>query len=441
MNRTSALQLGFLVVFLALFSGVQAQEAVLSPESIVVNPSPSFETEVFLDKDPSGRGRPNYTVGEAVRVGVRVSEDAYVYLFNVRSDGSIDQILPNNYDANGQNNFLRGGETKYFPPEGADYNFTVDAPRGLDKVIALASQTTLDTGTLASFENDPSFASSNLGEEAFAEGLSVIVRPLPQDEWVTDTVLFYVTGGEPAAPSPTSPPTSQSQYGTVSVTSDPSGARVLIDGVFVGTTPLRYGTLTGTHRVRVEAEGYTPFETDISVVGGETRGVQTTLQAAQPTQGLGQAGFDSTPSGADVYVDGQLVGTTPLTNVRLSEGSHQARFVLEGVGEDIIDFTVRAGGYQNVSGVLQARQGTQPTQPGTERGTLELTGNVGGANVFIDGTRAGTIPNGSGRLTFDDLSPGTHEITVTAPRYSTFVGEFEILPGQATSLSVSQIRR
>ena len=417
-----------LISFLGLFSVVQAQEAVLSPEAIVVNPLPSFETEVFLDKDPSGTGRPNYTIGESVRVGVRVSEDAYVYLFNVRSDGSIDQILPNNYDANGQNNFLRGGETKYFPPEGADYSFQIDAPGGLDKVIALASHTPLDTSTLASFENDPNFASSNLGEQAFAEGLSVIVRPLPQDDWVTDTVLFYVSGA-PAAP-PQTAPTPATQFGTVSVTSDPSGARVFIDNVFVGTTPLQNGTLSGTHRVRVEAEGYTPFETDIDVVGGETRGIQTTLQAAAPTQELGQAGFDSTPSGAEVYVDGQPVGTTPLTNVRLAAGSHQARFILEGVGEDTVDFTVRSGGYKSVSGVLRAQQGT-----------LELTGNVGGANVFIDGSRVGTIPNGSGRLTFENLSPGTHEITVTAPGFTTFVGEFEILSGQATSLSVSQMGR
>ncbi len=418
-----------LLGLLGLLPAVQAQEAVLSPEAIVVNPLPSFETEVFLDKDPSGTSRPNYTVGEAVRVGVRVSEDAYVYLFNVRSDGSIDQILPNNYDTNGQNNFVRGGETKYFPPEGANYTFRIEAPGGLDKVIALASQTPLDTSTLASFENDPNFASSNLGEQAFAEGLSVIVRPLPQDDWVTDTVLFYV-GGAPEAPTQTAPP-EQTQFGTLSVTSDPSGARVFIDGVFVGTTPLQNGTLSGTHRVRVEAEGYTPFETDIDVVGGETRGVQTTLQqVSQPTQALGQAGFSSTPSGADIYVDGQLVGTTPITNVRLEAGMHQVRFVLEGVGEDTVDFEVRSGGYKNVSGVLRAQQGT-----------LELTGNVGGATVLIDGSRVGTIPNGTGRLTLENLSPGTHEITVTAPGFTTFVGEFEILSGQATSLSVSQTGR
>lgn len=403
---------------LSVWAAASAQEGpVLSPQAIIVNPVPSYEVEVFVDKDASGEAVPSYAVGEAIRIGVRVSEDAYVYLFNVRSDGGVNQILPNNYDAPGQNNFVRAGETKYFPPEGADYQFQAAAPEGLDKVIAVASETPLDTSTLASFENDPNFASSTLGEEGFADALSVIVTPLPQEDWVSDTALFYVGSAAPAAP----------QYGTLEVTSEPAGARVLVDGVFVGYTPLRYGTSSGEHVVRVELGGYDDFQSTVSVVGGETRTVQATLSSEQR---LGQAGFESNPGGAQVYVDGQLIGTTPTDTVSLAEGAHQARFVLPGYDDTYLDFSVSAGSYQLVSGELRS-----------QAGSLELTGNVGGAIVFIDGQRVGTIPNGSGRLTFEDLAPGTHEITVTAPGFSTFVGEFEILPGQPTSLSVSQSRR
>jgi hypothetical protein len=283
-------------------------------------------------------------------------------------------------------------------------------------VIAVASQEPLDTSTLASFEADPNFASSTLGEEGFADALSVIVRPLPQGDWVSDTALFYV-GSAVAAP----------RYGTLSVTSTPSGARVLVDDAFVGYTPLRYGTTSGNHRVNVELDGYDGYEATINVAGGETREVQAALS---PRQQVGQAGFESNPGGAQVYVDEQLIGATPTRTVDLAEGSHRARFVLAGFEDTYVDFTVRAGSYQLVSGELRAQQGI-----------LELTGNVGGAVVFIDGARAGTIPNGSGRLTFEELATGSHQITVTAPGFNTFVGEFEILPGQTTSLTVSQSRR
>jgi hypothetical protein len=33
----------------------------VSPQSIVVNPVPTFSVEVFLDKDPSGNGTPSAT--------------------------------------------------------------------------------------------------------------------------------------------------------------------------------------------------------------------------------------------------------------------------------------------------------------------------------------------------------------------------------------------
>lgn len=403
---------------LSLFAAAGAQESpVLSPQAIIVNPVPSYEVEVFVDKDSSGQATPSYAVGESISVGVRVSEDAYVYLFNVRSDGGVNQILPNNLDVDGQDNFVRAGETKYFPPQGAAYAFTVNAPEGLDKVIAVASEQPLDTSTLATFESDPNFASSQLGEEGFADALSVIVTPLPQEDWVSDTALFYVGSAEAATPL----------YGTLSVTSTPSGARVSVDDVFVGYTPVRYGTSSGNHIVNVELEGYDGFESTISVSGGQTREVQASLSAQQR---LGQASFESNPSGAQVYVDEQLIGTTPTGTVELAEGAHQARFVLSGFDDTYLDFTVSAGSYQLVSGELRS-----------EQGTLELTGNIGGAIVFIDGQRVGTIPNGSGRLTFEDLAPGTHEITVTAPGFNTFVGEFEILPGQSTSLTVSQTGR
>jgi hypothetical protein len=123
----SALYLGLL----GLFSFTTAQQGpVISPQAIIVNPVPSYEVEVFVDRDTSGQGTPSYAVGEAIRVGVRVSEDAYVYLFNVRSDGGVNQILPNNYDSAGQDNYVRGGEAKYFPPEGAAYVFEAGAPEG-----------------------------------------------------------------------------------------------------------------------------------------------------------------------------------------------------------------------------------------------------------------------------------------------------------------------
>lgn len=418
MNYTH-LKYGLLsLLFLVFAPLVSAQEgAVLSPQAIVVNPLPAYEVEVFVDRDSSGSATPSYAVGEQITIGARVSEDAYVYLFNVRGDGTVNQILPNNYDTNGQNNFVRAGETKYFPPSGADYSFQVDGPEGLDKVIALASQTQLDVSTLADFAGDPNFASSDIGETGFADALSIIVRPLPQTEWVSDTALFYVGSAAPAAP----------QYGTISVNSEPQGARVLVDGTFVGYAPLRYGTTVGNHTISLEQEGYEPYSVTVGLSGGETREVSATLA---PVARLGSVGFESNPSGAQVYIDGQLVGETPTGTVELAEGGHQARFVRPGYTDAYIDFTVGGSSYQVVSAELRA-----------QTGSLDLEGTVAGALVFINGEQVGTLSNSTGTLLVEDLPSGTHELAVVAPGYATYVGSFNVAPGQTTPLSISQRRR
>ena len=56
----------------------------------------------------------------------------------------------------------------------------------------------------------------------------------------------------------------------ISVTSAPSGARVLVDGMGVGATPLEPMAIQpGRHRVQVEKRGFTPFSREVETVMGQ----------------------------------------------------------------------------------------------------------------------------------------------------------------------------
>ena len=183
----------------ALVGSASARSAVMvEPLRIVVNPTPSFRVEVRLDKDTTGRGTPMYHVGDTIHLTVTVSEDAYVYLFNVTATGTVTQFFPNRYD--GAANRIRAGQTLRVPPATeARYDLTLAPPYGIDKVIAVASRRALDTSTLAAFatDSDPNapasaFASSNLDQDGLAQALSIVVSPVPQTDWVTDTVQFQI---------------------------------------------------------------------------------------------------------------------------------------------------------------------------------------------------------------------------------------------------------
>ena len=401
-------------LLLALFGTALAQNVVISPRSIVVNPVPAFDLEVWVDKDTSGRDTPAYDVGESIRISVRSSVEAYVYLFSIAADGEVVQVLPNRFDGTGSDPVVRAGQTRTFPPAGARYQFNVAPPNGLAKVIAVASRAPLDTSTLASFRTEQNFATSSIGEDAFARALRIIVTPLPQNDWVSATALYYV-GSRP----------NQGAYGTLEVSSTPSRAEVYVDRTFAGYTPLRYDVRPGTYDVEVVGSGGTYAER-VQVRPDRTTSVVATFR---PVVRTGTARFTSDPSGAEVYVDGSYLGTTPIGSTTFDVGTYTAEFRRSGYDVLRRSFEVRAGQDTRVDATLRA-----------QAGTLELTANVGGARVFLDGRDVGVIPSGTGRLVLRDLASGSYEVTLVAPGYGTVVQTVRVDAGRTTAITLRQTR-
>ncbi|WP_034346334.1 DUF4384 domain-containing protein [Deinococcus misasensis] len=163
---------------------------MISPQRIIVNPLPTeLKVDVWVDKSGTS---PDYRPGENIKIYTKTSQDAYIYLFNVDASGHVDMILPNKYAGGG--NFVKANTTKVFPDAKDQFTFEIAAPYGLNKVLALASKTQLDLNTLARFESQQSgFADVNAsGQKQLAQKLSIIVKPIPQDNWITDTAFYDV---------------------------------------------------------------------------------------------------------------------------------------------------------------------------------------------------------------------------------------------------------
>jgi hypothetical protein len=404
-----------LVLLAVLLAGLtaSAQDVRFEPRAIVVNPAPEFGVTVFLDK--SGEV-PSYRVGEEIRVSVRVDRDAYVYLYSLEPDGTVTQILPNRFTSD---HFLRGGQTRTFPPSGAGYVFNVDPPTGLSKVVAVASTRQLDTQELAKFESGRAFATSDIGERGFQRAFRIVVNPVPQDSWVTATTYYEVVGGGGGADN--------AAQATVSFDSDPRGADVYVDGRYQGTTPLRAGVQPGNRTIRIERDGYRTWERSYRLSPRETLRVDAQLEAVPRT---GTVRFESSPSGADVFVEGRYLGTTPLGPRDYRPGRYDVELERSGYLPARTTFRVEAGERQTVRVTLQPRLGR-----------LEVVGNVGGARVFLDGREVGRLASGSGRLEIDDLQPGERELTLVAPGYATVVTRVEIEAGETREIRLRQTRR
>lgn len=98
-----------------------------------------------------------------------------------------------------------------------------------------------------------------------------------------------------------------SNLAALKVDSAPSGAKVFVDGKSVGVTPLAANNIeVGNRNIRVELPGYVPFEKTITVSSGQVTDLASIVFA-------GILKVDSEPSGAEVFIDGESGGVSPLT--------------------------------------------------------------------------------------------------------------------------------
>ena len=67
---------------------------------------------------------------------------------------------------------------------------------------------------------------------------------------------------------------------TVTVTSEPAGAEIYLDGKFVGDTPSTLQVSAGTHKIRVEAPGKKPFEREFDVLKDSQISLNASLEPA-----------------------------------------------------------------------------------------------------------------------------------------------------------------
>ncbi len=211
--------------------------------------------------------------------------------------------------------------------------------------------------------------------------------------------------------------TLEESVGYLTLTSDPSGATVIIDGKNVGTTPLnKYELTPGQHTVVLTKDGYQNKTITVTINPGKETTKSVTL-----TQLNGYLTLTSEPSGATVIIDGKNVGTTPLNKYELTPGNHLVTLKMSGYQDKVIIVTIPAGEEVTKSVTLEK-----------QNGYLTLTSDPSGATVIIDGKNVGTTP-----LNKYELTPGQHTVVLTKDGYQNKTITVTINPGKETTKSVT----
>ncbi len=301
-----------------------AIEPRIVPEPPVPPPMPSdrfFSATIWADKR-------TYSVGELIRIHFRVTRPCYVYIFDTDTRGVTRQLFPNYYDPD--NFCVPGG--RYSIPD-ASYRLRVVGPPGTEHLRLVAVRyRPLGYENRYRFTPDNPFPLYEAGSEGFLQEYqreskkvdareqmktrsessrgkaeiggqpadaprkgsrtaeSIVVEPAPRPKAIVvepqpEPIVYDRDVAESyfrlQVIDPYVPP--RPAFGEISVNSYPPGARVEVDDVVRGYTPLVVRNVpAGRHEVKVRLSGYRTFTEDVDVRPGRTAVVDVRLRPDRP---------------------------------------------------------------------------------------------------------------------------------------------------------------
>ncbi len=229
-----------------------------------------------------------------------------------------------------------------------------------------------------------------------------------------------LTGERLAAPEITLPQSTpdpaaiaESGGAYLTVTGTPKKVQVYLGSTLIGTTPLDYRKINpGRYRLKLSADGYEDYENEIVVAPDESEKISYHLQKLA---NLSVSGF---PEGAAVFIDGKKIGTTPLDNKTMPQGSYSLIVKYEGYGEYGEHISLSAGAHKKVSYTLNPME------------SISVNGFPSGAAVSIDGVHAGNAP-----LANHVIPAGNYKIVIQSPGYEKYA--VNVFIGRGKPLDIS----
>ncbi len=202
-------------------------------------------------------------------------------------------------------------------------------------------------------------------------------------------------------------------WSEVTLTSEPPGALVLVDGGIRGETPVTLELLTGERTLVLRKEKFSDHTMTLNVPAGKTLAPALIRLVPAPAS----LTLNSKPTGARVAADGVYQGVTPLTLQLSSTTSHQLVLTAEGYAPLKRSIELAPA---------QSRTVTLELEP--EFGAVFLTSDPPDAELFIGGRPYG---KGVGRFR---LRTGSHVLELRAAGYKTIRKKITVTRGYGRKL-------
>ena len=142
-------------------------------------------------------------------------------------------------------------------------------------------------------------------------------------------------------------------WADVTVKSLPSGATILLGGEAVGKTPATVEVLQGEHQLMLQLQAYANWQQTLQIKASEN--LDLGVVALQPA--AGELALSSVPSSANVTLDGEFQGQTPLTLILIPDRAHRLAVFKPGYKRYDSSVQLPAAGSDTQTVTLQAELG------------------------------------------------------------------------------------
>lgn len=268
--------------------------------------------------------------------------------------------------------------------------------------------------------------------------------------------------------------TSESSAEQLRIESSPRRAKLYVNGVYKGRTPIMLVLDAGKYHLELRRSRYLTWATYTYLPARTKMRLRVKLEKfngrnsfarRQPTNndridspaprdpnrlGQPQTGggglviIRTKPSGAQVYRGGRLLGRTPIL-ATLPPGEHTLRFIKKGYATltRTIDVSakkntkVKVNLVKGTSTVVKPREASRmgvTSDGGTTQ--LVITSRPGSALVFLNGRSLGRTP-----VLTAGLTPGKYKLTLKKKGYSPYSRTFEMQSGQQLRFRVLLIKK
>ena len=155
---------------------------------------------------------------------------------------------------------------------------------------------------------------------------------------------------------------------------------------------------SGTEEIKISLKYYEMDLFNVDTYGPYHKDTSATF-TIKPA--VGTIAVSSSPTNAEIYLDGSYKGTTPKTISNVQIGSHTVKLTKSGYNDISKTVTVSSGQTAYVSKTLE-----------TQKGSISVSSNPSGANVYLDGIYKGTTTK-----ILSNIPIGSHTIKITKSGY------------------------